>query len=85
MDALRIDPPKRPGIGGNTTDRKPLRDAVFPAADALTRDPGVDVREIDADVDEPLGEEIRGLAVTDVVPGEQPEVADVQLPRIADA
>ena len=69
----------------HATDDEPVGDAARATGDALTGDARLDIPSVDADLDEPLGEEIGQFAATEVLSGESPEVTHAHFAAVVDA
>lgn len=86
VDARGIDSIEGPLLGvDDPSERQPVGDAAFPTVDTLPGDSALDVWWVDADLDEPLCEEIGHLTRAELVAGQPPEVAYVDLSAVVDA
>ena len=83
MDALGHDGAKF--AVEHATDDEPVGDATRATGDALAGNARLDIPCVDADLDEPLGEEIGQLAATEPLSGESPEVAHAHFAAVVDA
>lgn len=67
MDGIRHNSSELVGFWIDASHLEPVRDTVGTAADTLARDPCFDVRDIDTDLDEPFGEKICEITLTEIV------------------
>lgn len=88
VDTLVVDPAKAPvSRVDHPADGQPAGDALGPAPDTPAGKPGLYRRAggLDTHLNDALGQEVGHLTPTEVVFGEQPQVADVDLPGVVDA
>lgn len=67
MDATRHDSPEFVGFGIDASHSEPASDPVGATVDTLARDPCIDVQDVDTDFDEPFGENISEITLTEIV------------------
>lgn len=67
MDSIWHNRPELVGFWIDASHSEPPRDTVGTAADTLPRNPCFDVRDIDTDLDEPFGEKVSEITLTEIV------------------